>query len=116
MDLKIGFLVFNLSQAGLQDRRDHRAGNAVRVRVFRRVQYAADLHQGLSQRLRVGPSIVKVHLCSIGFTALSPGPLYSLSGRISRLACICSKMWALQPVTRAITKSGVKKSMSKPIR
>ena len=41
---------------------------------------------------------------------------YSLSGRISALDAVCSMMWAVQPVIRLITKSGVKLGMSKPIR
>ena len=43
-------------------------------------------------------------------------PEYSDSGRISALEPACSMMWAVQPVIRLITKSGVKLGMSNPIR
>jgi len=43
-------------------------------------------------------------------------PLYSESGRISRLSALCSKTCAAQPVMRLHTKTGVNIGMSKPIR
>src|SRR3954447_10155288 len=39
-------IVFDLLQAGLQGRRDHREGVAARVKLFRRVRHAGDLDEG----------------------------------------------------------------------
>jgi len=49
-------------------------------------------------------------------TARSSGPVYRLSGRMSAFAASCSRTCAVHPVTRAAMKSGVKISVSKPIR
>ena len=54
--------------------------------------------------------------CGRSGTCRSSGPTYSDSGRMRALASSCSMTWAVQPVTRDATKSGVNSSVSKPIR
>src|SRR5690606_19928889 len=46
----------------------------------------------------------------------SSGPLYAESGRISAFEACCSRICAVQPVTRAAMNSGVKVSVSYPMR
>ena len=47
-------------------------------------------------------------------TRLSRGPLYAARGRIRRLSAHCSSKCALHPVTRAMAKIGVKRSIGMP--
>ncbi len=49
-------------------------------------------------------------------TSRRAAPSYAASGRISEFAASCSEMWAVHPVIRDITNSGVNIGMSNPIR
>src|SRR6185503_3875 len=51
---------------------------------------------------------------SIGVHSRSGGPMYSSSGRMSRLSVCCSMTWAIQPGARLAAKIAVNRSMSKP--
>ena len=64
-------------------------------------------------RSRVG-SRRFTHRASIGVHFWSRSPMYSLSGRISRLSRCCSITWAVQPDMRDIAKTGVKRSVGIP--
>gem|GEM_PF-2033855 len=57
---------------------------------------------------------ITIHRLSMGTTFRSRGPVYSVSGRISRLLATCSRTFADHPTLRLAAKVAVKRSGGKP--
>ena len=64
-----------------------------------------------ARRLAAGAGQVR---SSIGTQRWSRGPMYSESGRITRLSAYCSRTCAVHPAIRAIAKIGVMRSVGMP--
>ena len=62
----------------------------------------------------LGNGLASRHRSPIGTHRWSVRPMYSLSGRMSRLSACCSMTWAVQPDIREMANTGVNRSVGMP--